>query len=236
MIQKKEIDGFRCHISIRDTGAPYIYWPMQLHGDDDVEKMLSMVDDMADKRAYNLVAFEANDWNGDFSPWEAPPAFGAERFAGNGKKTLQWLEERCIPMAEGHIPGNTEAVRCIAGYSLAGLFSLWGSYETGLFSGAASCSGSLWFPGWPEYLRSHHENGFASHQKGFIYLSLGTKEEKTKNQAMASVGDATRETARLLGKGKAVGKSILEWNPGGHFTEPGRRTARGIAWLLSNAG
>lgn len=61
----------------------------------------------------------------------------------------------------------------LIGYSLAGLFALWTAYETDIFSAIASCSGSLWFEQWDEYVL-HHQ---IKHESN-IYLSLGGKEEK----------------------------------------------------------
>ena len=44
-----------------------------------------------------LVAFQVEDWNRDFSPWEALAVFGTEAFAGQGKRTLKWLVEEGVP-------------------------------------------------------------------------------------------------------------------------------------------
>lgn len=49
---------------------------------------------------------------------------------------------------------------------------------------------------------------------------------------MAAVGDATRETERMFRKEAAMKHVILEWNPGGHFSDPEGRCARGMAWLI----
>ncbi len=81
----------------------------------------------------------------------------------------------------------------LAGYSLAGLFALWAAYECDTFSGIACCSGSLWFKNWDIYMREH-----ILKRKCSVYLSLGGKEEKTKNAVMATVGDRTREQEKLL--------------------------------------
>ena len=56
-----------------------------------------------------------------------------------------------------------------------------------------------------------------------ISLSLGDREEKTRNPVMARVGDAIRTLyARLDNEGIAVS---LDWHPGNHFREPEKRTA-----------
>ena len=64
-----------------------------------------------------------------------------------------------------------------------------------------------------------------------VYLSLGDKEEKTRNKTMAAVGNSIRRQYELLRS--AVNRCTLKWNPGNHFTAPELRTAKGFAWLLS---
>lgn len=171
---------------------------------------------------FRLVALMSSDWNGDYSPWAAPPVFGKEGFAGNGRETLRWLVDECMPSVEKEVrPAN----RIIAGYSLAGLFALWATLETQMFNGVASCSGSLWFPRWMEYLEGKRLPSTTN-----AYLSLGDKEEKTRNAVMASVGNNTRKTFEVL---KRQCNTTLEWNVGGHFNEPTKRLAKGIATLMA---
>lgn len=112
-------------------------------------------------------------------------------------------------------------------YSLAGLFALWTAYETDIFSAIASCSGSLWFEQWDEYVL-HHQ---IKHESN-IYLSLGGKEEKTKNPVMARVGDRTRTQERILRNDPKVKQTTLEFNSGGHFADAQKRLAKAVKWLL----
>ena len=53
--------------------------------------------EIAPGQNFMLVAFQVEDWNRDFSPWEAPAMFGTERFSGQGAETLRWLTEECMP-------------------------------------------------------------------------------------------------------------------------------------------
>lgn len=113
----------------------------------------------------------------------------------------------------------------IGGYSLAGLFALWAGYQTDCFDGIAAASPSIWFPSFLEYMR---ENKI---QTDAVYLSLGDREERTRNQVMAQVGNAIRTGFRLL---KDSGTDcFLEWNEGNHFKEPDLRTAKAFAWLMN---
>ena len=63
-----------------------------------------------------------------------------------------------------------------------------------------------------------------------VYLSLGDREERTRNRTMAQVGDAIREQYRKLSSEGVP--SVLEWNPGNHFRDAGLRTAKGFSWLI----
>ena len=56
-----------------------------------------------------------------------------------------------------------------------------------------------------------------------MYLSLGDREERAKNPLMATVGDCIREQYALLQADHIV---TLEWNPGNHFQDSEKRTAR----------
>lgn len=166
-------------------------------------------------RDFELVAVKVNNWNHDLSPWKAPAVFGKEDFGDGAAKTLEEVLELCT---------DKERKYCIGGYSMAGLFALWAAGQTDCFSGVAAASPSIWFPGFLEEMKSRRV------QSDCIYLSLGDKEEKTRNPVMAQVGNCIRDGVAWL-KEEGV-PCTLEWNPGGHFKEPEIRTARGFAWVL----
>ena len=113
----------------------------------------------------------------------------------------------------------------IGGYSLAGLFAIWAACQSDAFSGVAAASPSVWFPGFLDYMKSNEI------VTGEVYLSLGDREEKTRNPVMATVGDRIREAYEHL-SGKGVSR-ILEWNQGNHFKDPDLRTAKAFSWLLT---
>ena len=88
-------------------------------------------------------------------------------------------------------------------------------------------SPSVWFPGWIEYA----EDNSVKAEK--VYLSLGDKEEKTRNPVMKMVGDNIRRQIELLEGDPHCLDCVLEMNQGNHFKEPDLRTAKGFAWLLA---
>ena len=166
------------------------------------------------------------DWDRELSPWAAPAAFrGGEDFAGGGASTLKWLQTVCLPAAE---EGWQTTARFLCGYSLAGLFCLWGYYESGgAFGGAACCSGSLWYPGWEEYAARR-----AVFPGGRLYLSLGETEERARNPVLSKVGDAVRAQFARIQADPNTACCALQWHPGGHFDHPAERTAEGLLWLM----
>ena len=167
-------------------------------------------------RDFHLIAVKVDDWNRDLSPWEAPAVFGSEGFGGKAEETLEEILKLC---------SDKNRTYYIGGYSLAGLFALWAVYQTDVFSGAAAASPSVWFPGFADYMREH------AIRADRVYLSLGDKEEKTRNKVMSAVGDRIREADVLLReRGVAC---TLEWNAGNHFKDADIRTAKAFAWVIA---
>lgn len=178
---------------------------------------------------FALAVLPVNDWNKDLSPWEAPAVFGDRSFGSGAAETLKIIEKELIPgvCSELCLPADIPVV--LGGYSLAGFFSLWASYRTDRFSAVCAASPSVWFPGWMEYAEQH------APKARYIYLSLGDKEEKTRNPVMSTVGDCIRKQYELLG-GPGSPKAALEWNQGNHFKDADLRTAKGFVWCLSKLG
>ncbi len=222
-----EINNRRVSVRSKGHDGPVFYWATFLHREDEIEHMWELLNELFPENSFSLVAILANDWNADFSPWEAPAAFGKERFAGKGPEMLQWLTGVCIPLLDIQLGFGRD--RYLIGYSLAGLFSLWAAYETSVFKGVACCSGSLWFQNWDKYVKEHSIAAPCD-----IYLSLGGKEEKTKNPIMATVGDRTREQEVRMRQDSNVRRVTLEWNSGGHFADAAKRLSKGMIWLLSD--
>ena len=169
-----------------------------------------------------LAAFCVTDWNRELSPSEAPPVFGSEGFSGGAEETRQWLEGDLLPALLARFALPPDAPVILGGYSLAGLFALWCGYESSRFAAVAAASPSVWFPGWISCAESR------ACRADFVYLSLGDREEKTKNPIMAAVGGCIRRQYDLLPEGRR----FLEWNEGNHFREPDLRTAKAFAWCV----
>ena len=167
------------------------------------------------------------DWNRDMAPWDSPAAFkNGEPFTGGADDYLRLLVEEIIPRAEKELAGPP-AWRGIAGYSLAGLFALYAIYQTDVFSRVGCMSGSLWFPGFKEYIFSHEPK----RRPDCIYFSLGEKEAKTRNPVLKTVQEKTEEIQTFY-QNKGI-DTVFQLNPGNHFAQGIERTAAGIQWLLN---
>jgi predicted alpha/beta superfamily hydrolase len=203
------------------------YLLLQMTGEHELQSMESEVAAIAQSAHHFLfAAIPVKSWNNELSPWEAPAVWGKESFGGNAADTLRFLTEQVIPTLKQQYPLPENVKIILGGYSLAGLFALWASTQTALFSGVAAASPSVWFPGWMEFEQQHPM------QAQRVYLSLGDKEEHTKNAVMAVVGDNIRALHReLAGRGKDC---TLEWNSGGHFKDTDLRTARAFRWVMED--
>lgn len=205
------------------VNAPVFIWGLDMSHGETAESLFEEVKTLTDKD-FSLAVFDVTDWNAQFSPWTAPAVFGKDAFSGKGNDTLRFLEDEFLPEIKSKFP-KSEVF--LTGYSLAGLFSLWALYETDKFNGAVCCSSSLWFDKWDEYASLHRIKSPST-----IYMSLGDREEKTKNKVMSKVGDRTRRQAEILKEDPSVEKLFFEWNEGGHFDEPLKRVAKGITRIL----
>lgn len=162
-----------------------------------------------------LIAIKVQNWNTDLSPWPAPALFGKDDFGNGAADTLK----NVLQFTNDH-----SKTYYIGGYSLAALFALWAGYQTDVFKGVAAASPSVWFPGFVDYMKEN------SIHTGSVYLSLGDKEEKTRNSVMATVGDRIREACAVLNDKKV--NTTLEWNQGNHFKDADIRTAKAFACVM----
>ena len=178
-------------------------------------------------RNFSLVAFKIEDWNSELTPWEMPLLRGKGNFGDGATRTLEFIKNELIPaLSEYTNTENKEIKYILGGYSLAGLFSLWSGYQTDIFEGIAAVSPSVWYKKWIEYVETEKTLS----EK--IYLSLGDTEEKTKHQILSKIGDNIRKQHEILEKSENV-KTVLEWNEGNHFKNPGIRTAKGFLWVMN---
>ena len=253
-MKKAEIGGRACYIYEYGEPEAILIQPVDDHDIAVLDSEAEHISGLAGGKGFILAAFKIDDWNRELSPWPAPAVFGDEDFGDGAAETLNYITETLLPEIRQrleipethhdpethhnpeaqndpeaeHKSGLHEIPVFIGGYSLAGLFSLWAAYQTERFSGVAAASPSVWFPGWIEYAGG---NAILADK---VYLSLGDKEERTRNPVMRMVGDNIRKQLEILSGDSGCSQSILEMNPGNHFKEPDLRTAKAFAWLLTH--
>ena len=64
-----------------------------------------------------------------------------------------------------------------------------------------------------------------------VYLSLGDREEKTRNSVMRQVGSNIREMDSWYGNDEKI-ECVLEWNKGNHFQDVDVRCGKGFLWCM----
>ena len=160
------------------------------------------------------------------TPWYCPPISENDtQYTGGADEYLDLLLTQFLPNCRTVLHGEPRFTG-IAGYSLAGLFALYAMYQCDTFDRVASMSGSLWFPGFKEYVLSHD----LQKRPEKLYLSLGDREAKTRNPYLKTVQDNTEQ---IVSHYKQTGFDVTwELNPGNHFKEAALRSAKGIKAIL----
>lgn len=179
------------------------------------------------------ILIPVNNWSYEMTPWFSSEAklesenkteiTEIETKETGAKDKLDYILNTVISQYES-IYKNENRNYVLAGYSLAGLFALWASYQTDQFWGIMAASPSVWFPDWTKYI----EKEKCKAKK--VYLSLGSKEHKTRNQLMAKVADNIQTQYECLMKQNV--EVTLEMNPGNHFKDVTERMIKGISLFL----
>lgn len=228
MVKSMQLGKYPCKIYKDEQANKIIVWFVDAQKMELPDRVYEKLKIEKPDISYAMVVIGISDWNRELSPWQAPAVFGEEAFDGEGIHLQKWLREEGMTKILEQLELQKKNVELfVGGYSLAGLFALWLLSETDIFQGAVSCSGSLWYPGWMEYAKTH-----LPQKESRIYLSLGKKEEKVRNATLSTIGDCTRKLYGLYTKTKEVQKVVLEWNDGNHFTNIEERMVKGFLWLL----
>ena len=224
--QTMQIRNRPCRIYGADCAE---YLLLKMTDEHELQRMDNEVAAIAQGAAHPFLfaAIPVESWNDALSPWKSPAVWGKQGFGGNAADTLRFLTEQVIPSLKQQYPLPENVKIILGGYSLAGLFALWASTQTDLFYGVAAASPSVWFPDWIEFEQQH------SIQAQRVYLSLGDKEERTKNIVMAAVGDNIRTLHSRLAERST--DCTLEWNSGGHFKDADLRTAKAFRRVMEES-
>ncbi|MGI5874643.1 MAG: alpha/beta hydrolase [Bacillota bacterium] len=175
---------------------------------------------------FSFAAVSGLRWDDDMSPWPIPPiAKGDTPCGGRADDYLKTLTGEILPSLRAVLPTEPAGVY-LAGYSLAGLFSVYALYRAAVFDGAVSASGSFWYPDFLAFAKGRSMKKPPER----IYLSLGDKEAKTRNRVLRPVEENTAALAAHFAE-RGI-ETVFELNPGNHFQRCDERVAKGILWLL----
>lgn len=178
--------------------------------ENDADKLWSFLD----QKDTMLVGIGNVHWNDDLTPWPSTKAFKkGEDFGGKADDFILFLENLTKEVEQGF---DVEK-RAFVGYSLGGLFALYLLFKSTKFSFICSGSGSLWYPGFADFVKTRP----LKVTKPTIRLSLGDVECKSKNPVISNVYENTLSIVSSLEQKEAdVSFSLVEGN---HFTNPEKR-------------
>lgn len=182
---------------------------------------------------FAMAAVPIEDWELELMPW-AEPAVSKRPEVGSGAgETLQYIEKELLPTLScdsklSIFNSQLSIPIVLGGYSLGGLFALWAACQTDRFSAVAAGSPSLWAGDWPQYAATHPMLARR------VYLSLGDREERSRNKTFARVGDRIRNEYSRLRQQLGPDNTTLVWEQGGHFADPAARMARAFIWTLTH--
>ncbi len=222
MITKFEIAGLKCLCA--KTGATdkvaYILYPMDMLSD--------WIESASRKYNVTIVVITGMDWQNVFSPWAAKgvPA-GSPDFKGESPEFLRLLQQEVIPGVEKALGADVNVERTLVGVSMSGLFALWQWILCDTFRNIASLSGSFWYEGFLDWIKSKP----IPHKNGRAYFLLGDKESQSKTKAFNIVGQNTLEIVSIL---RANGiQSEFESVPGNHYADPIERLDKAFSALFT---
>lgn len=228
-IEKFIVDEKVCTLYVDDVNSPLAV--LNIYSGDGRE-IYELCKNITNKKISLLCVSNLN-WNHDMTPWQPLDFMQTDECRsrlldesmGGADEYLSILLEKILPTAYEKL-GLEPKKLGVVGYSLGGLFALYSLYRQDKFSFAASVSGSLWFPGFSEFVT---ENDMIKKPEK-LYISLGSKEHKTRDSLMSTV---RCESEKIVRHYRSIGLDVTwELNPGNHFTEPEERTAKAISNLF----
>ena len=209
MTQKITIDNLSCLCSsiVSKNKIAYILYPL--------DKLCDWIEQAAEKYGVTIVAITGMDWQNVFSPWPAPGVpKGEPDFEGESPEFLRLLQTKVIPQIETSLQMCSNVERNLVGVSMSELFALWQWMICDTFKSIASLSGSFWYEGFIDWMKTTH----IPHKAGMGFFLLGDQESKSNVKAFTSVGVDTDAILSLL---KAAGVKVkFESVPGNHFANP----------------
>ena len=217
------IDSRLCMVYAMPEPRCLVLTTLGAHERKDFEMLAQMITKQTSV-PFVLAAFTISDWETELAPWADSALSQRPEVGTQAGATLDFVANALLPELQG-LYGSLPVI--LGGSSLAGLFALWAAYQQPLFAVVAAASPSVWIRGWVPFAQSR------TLLTPNVYLSLGVKEEKTRNSALAQVGDNIRAYHDLLTHSLGEEHTALVWHNGGHFTDCTLRLAQALVWCLN---
>ena len=222
MLKRIETDGLHCLCA--GTGRAgriaYALYPMDIPA--------GWLEAEAARHAVDIAVVTGMEWQDAMSPW---PAAGVPRgtpdFKGEAPEFLQMLQHKILPQAEAALGIADAPERTLVGVSMSGLFALWQWLQCDTFANIASLSGSFWYDGFLDHVKSRP----IPHKSGKAYFLLGNQEAATRVKAFKSVAADTAEIVSLLERSGI--DTRFDSVPGNHYADPLPRLDRALTALFS---
>ncbi len=225
MTQTIEIGKLHCLCSttVSKDRIAYILYPMDM--------LSEWIAPAAEKYGTTIVVITGMDWQNVFSPWPAPGVpKGTPDFKGESHQFLQLLRSEVLPAIESALGIGSNVERSLIGVSMSGLFALWQWMVCDTFRNIASLSGSFWYQGFLEWMKSLSIPA----RSGKGYFLLGNQEEKSSVRTFATVAQNTQAILALL---KEAGIDVeFRSVPGNHYSDPVPRLDKAFCALYPPVG
>ena len=205
-----------CSGTVSKDKIAYILYPMDM--------LAGWIEPAARKYGVTIVVVTGMDWQNVFSPWPAPGVpKGDPDFKGESPEFLKLVQEKVLPQVESELGMDANVERSLIGVSMSGLFALWQWMVCDTFLNIASLSGSFWYDGFVEWVRSLRIPA----KSGKGYFLLGDQESKSK--VFGSVAVNTQEIITLL---RDAGIDVkFQSVSGNHYSDPIPRLDRAFTAL-----
>lgn len=197
----------------------YVLYPLDNLGE--------WIEEAADRFGVSIVAVTGMDWDDDLTPWPAKGVpSGCPDFRGKASGFLSELTGSVVPEVEKRLHITNAPERTLVGVSLSGLFTLWQWTLNDTFTNIISLSGSFWYDGFVEWIKSRD----IPQKSGRAYFLLGDKEAKAKVKAFQSVQTDTVEIVNYLRRHGI--DDYFELVPGDHYQYGEQRLNQAFTWMF----
>lgn len=196
-----------------------------------LEELFDSVNDTMEEngREYIIAGVIPRNRLDDYTPWPAP-AFtaGVPAFGGLGEQYLDFLANDFKPYIDDVYRTLPDSVNTyILGVSLGGLISLYAIYKQACFGRAVSISGSLWYPGFIDFMRNHAPCSADSH----ALLLSGRMEGACGPPVLRQSVQCAQQAQHILEQQLFNRDIPLIWDDGGHMDNLQLRLKRALQWI-----